>query len=319
VPRPYQNSSSKALPLEGEGWEGVSGVGGLPSEAEPPHPNPLPPGERELGGAEKRSGNDLADLQGWMLDSIVSGSAPREAVRARIAGDARLGAEGRFAIYAGGYRSRLVETMREDYPALRLLVGDTVFDLFAAGYIAARPPRHFSLYDYGAGFADHLDATRPKEGGGPLGALPAEVARLERARSEVQRAEGLERRMNPPLMADAAMLPGLRLKLPDSVRLLRLGYDLLPLIDAADRVGKAVVPEPRESLIAVARSNYRVRVHALEPWHLAWLEAVGAKGAEVHEAAATAARASGRDGGALLADLVFWLPTAASLGLVTTA
>jgi hypothetical protein len=254
-----------------------------------------------------------------MLDSIVSGSATREAVHARIAGDARLGPEGRFAIYAGGYRSRLTETLRDDYPALRLLVGDTVFDLFAAGYIAARTPRHFSLYDYGVGFADHLEATRPKAGGGPLAALPAAVARLERARSEVQRAEGVERSAGPLLMADAAMLPGLRLRLPDSVRLLRLGFDLLPLIEAADQGGKAVVPEQRESLIAVARSLYRVRLHRLEPWHHAWLEAVGAEGAEVHEAAAAAARASGRDGGALLADLVLWLPAAASLGLVTAA
>jgi hypothetical protein len=252
-----------------------------------------------------------------MLEAIVAGSAASEAVRARIVGDARLGPEGRFAIYAGGYRSRLTETLRDEYPALRLLVGDTVFDLFAKSYIAARAPRHFSLYDYGAGFADHLEATRPKEGGGPLAALPAAVARLERARAEVQRAEGLERGPGLPLMADCALLPGLRLKLPDSVRLLRLGFDLLPLVEAADQGGKAVVPEPRESLIAVARSLYRVRLHRLEPWHLAWLEAIGAEGAEVHEAAAAAARSSGRDGGAVLADLVLWLPAAASLGLVT--
>jgi hypothetical protein len=269
--------------------------------------------------AGEQSDQTLAELQSWMLDSIVSGAATREAVRARIAGDARLGPEGRFAIYAGGYRSRLIETMRDDFPALRLLVGDTVFELFATGYIAARPPRHFSLYDYGADFADHLEATRPEQGGGPLAALPAAVARLERARSEAQRAEGTERNSGPPLMADAAMLPGLRLKLPDSVRLLRLGFDLLPLIEAADRGGKAVVPEPGESTIAVARSRYRVRLHGLEPWHLAWLEALGPGGGEVHEAAATAARASGRDGGALLADLVLWLPAAASAGLVTAA
>ena len=91
----------------------------------------------------------------------------------------RLGPQGRFAIYAGGYRSRLLETLRDDFPALRRLVGETVFDLFAHGYIAARPSRHFSLYDYGAGFADHLEATRPEAGGGPLAALPAAVARLE--------------------------------------------------------------------------------------------------------------------------------------------
>ncbi len=261
----------------------------------------------------------LADLQKWMLDGIVAGSAEGEAVRARIAGDGKLGPEGRLAIYAGGYRSRLLETLRDDYPALRQLVGDTVFDLFAQGYIAARPPRHFSLYDYGAGFAGHLEATRPSEGGGPLAAVPAAVARLERARAEVQRAEGVERLAGPVLMADAAMLPGLKLKLPDSVRLLRLDFDLLPLVEGRERGEKAVVPERKETLIAVARSGYRVRQHRLEPWQHAWLEALGPGGAEVHGAARTAARASMREGGALLADLVLWLPVAAASGLVVPA
>jgi hypothetical protein len=258
----------------------------------------------------------LAELQGWMLGGILAGTA--ENVRARIAGDDRLDAEGRFAIYAGGYRSRLAETLRDDHPALRLLVGETVFDLFAQSYIEARPPRHFSLYDYGAGFADHLEATRPEDGG-PLAALPAAVARLERARAEAGRAEGIERDGRAPLLADAAMLPGLRLRVPDSVRLLRLDFDLLPLIAASESGGEAAVPEACECGIAVARSRYRVRQHRLAPWQHAWLEELGPDGAAVHEAAAAAARRSGRDGGALLADLVLWLPAAAAAGLVAAA
>ncbi|HEX8621794.1 MAG TPA: DNA-binding domain-containing protein [Allosphingosinicella sp.] len=260
----------------------------------------------------------LADLQEWMLGAIVAGTAEPETVRGRIEGNDRLGPEGRFAIYAGGYRSRLIESLQNEYPALRLLVGDTVFELFARGYIAANPPRHFSLYDYGARFADHLEATRPA-GGGPFAGLPAAVARLERARAEVQRAEGIERRDRSWLTAEAALLPGLRLRLPDSVRLLGLDFDLLPLIEASEDGGGAVVPEPGESLIAVVRSGYRVRQLPLEPWRHAWLEALGADGADVYGAAAAAASSSGREAGALLADLTLWLPVATSLGLVTKA
>lgn len=260
----------------------------------------------------------LADLQGWMLGAIVAGSAEPEAVRSRIAGNGRLGPEGRFAIYAGGYRSRLLESLQGEFPALRLLVGDTVFELFARGYIAANPPRHFSLYDYGARFADHLEATRPADGG-PLAGLPAAVARLERARAEVQRAEGIERRNRSWPPAEAALLPGLKLKLPDSVRLLRLDFDLLPLIEASEKGGEAVVPEIGESLIAVARSGYRVRQHRLEPWRHAWLESLGTDGADVYGAAAAAAERSGREAGALIADLVLWLPAAAAAGLVMPA
>jgi hypothetical protein len=258
----------------------------------------------------------LAELQVWMLDGILAGGA--DGIPQRIEGDARLDPKARFAIYAGGYRTRLRETLRDDFPALRLLVGETVFDLFAQAYIEARPPRHFSLYDYGAGFPDHLEATRPADGG-PLAALPAEVARLERARAEVQRAEGLERLRPTTLTADSAITPGLKLKLPDSVRLLRLEFDLAPLIEASGRGEKAAVPEARPTLIAVARSGYRVRQHALEPWQYALLERVGAEGANVHVAAAAAARACGRDGGALLADLMLWLPFAAASGLVVAS
>lgn len=260
----------------------------------------------------------LAELQRWMLGAIVAGGAQPESVRCLIAGNNRLGPEGRLAIYAGGYRSRLLESLQNEYPALRLLVGETVFELFARGYIAAYPPSHFSLYDYGARFAGHLEATRPADGG-PLAGLPAAVATLERARADVQRAEGVERDDRSWQPSEAALLPGLRLRLPDSVRLLRLDFDLLPLIEASETGGAAVVPEPGECLIAVARSRYRVRQLRLEVWRHAWLEALGPDGADVYGAAAVAAARSGRDCGALLADLALWLPVAGSLGLVARA
>jgi hypothetical protein len=260
----------------------------------------------------------LAELQRWMLGGLVAAPPAAEEVRARIAGGGRLEPEARLAIYRGGYRSRLLDTLREDYPALRLLVGETVFDLFAQGYVAAHRPRHFSLYEYGAGFAGHLEATRP-EGGGPLAALPAALARLERARAEAQRAEGVERLPASPAPAGAAFVPGLRMRLPGSVRLLRLEFDLLPLIEACESGGGAVVPEAGQCLIAVARNGYRVRQHRLEPWQYCWLEALGAEGAEAYAAAARAARLSGRDCGALLADLILWLPAAEALGLAAPA
>lgn len=262
---------------------------------------------------------ELARVQQWMQQRIFAGGAASEFAEAIVAGDARLAPADRIGIYAGGYRGRLVDCLRGEYPSLRRFAGDTVFDLFAQSYIAAHPPTARSLYGFGAGFALYLEATRPRPGGDPLAALPAQVARLERARGEVQRAEGVERRAGRPPSAGAAMLPGLRLKLPDSVRLLRLDFDLLPLIEACDRDEKAAVPERRETLIAVARSHYRVRLHALEPWRHAWLTALGFEGEEVHIAAAAAARASGREGGALLADLVLWIPTASAAGLVIAA
>jgi hypothetical protein len=262
----------------------------------------------------------LPALQLWLQEAILGGGAPEPADRI-VAGDARLPAAERVAIYARAYRARLLDCLRGEYPALRLLVGDTVFDLFAEGYLAACPPMHFSLYELGARFAAHLDATRPPEesGTGAPTALPAALARLERARAEVQRARGVEGNSAPLASGDAALLPGMRLRLPDSVRLMRLDFDFLPLIEAADSGGGAIVPEARPASIAVTRSRYRVKLLELEPWRYSWLEALASGVEEVQSAAAAAARTSGRDGGALLADLALWIPAAATLGLVVPA
>ena len=91
-------------------------------------------------------------------------------MRARIDGDERLGPEGRFAIYAGGYRSRLSETLREDYPALRLLVGDTVFDLFAAWLYRRPPAAPFQPLRLWRPFRRPSRRDPPAADGGPLAA-----------------------------------------------------------------------------------------------------------------------------------------------------
>jgi hypothetical protein len=263
----------------------------------------------------------LPVLQLWLQDAILAGGAAPGPAGRIVAGDERLPAGERIAIYARAYRARLIECLRGEYPALRLLVGDTVFDLFAGGYLAACPPTHFSLHELGARFADHLTATRPpgEEQAGAPTALPAALARLERARAEVQRAKGVEGRAGPLVSGDAALLPGARLRLPDNVRLLRLDFDFLPLIEAAEAGAAAIVPEARPTPTVVTRTGYRLRMLAPEPWRFAWLEALGSGVEDVQAAAAMAARASGRDGGALLADLALWIPAAAALGLVIPA
>jgi len=265
---------------------------------------------------------DLALLQRWMQGAILGRGAPPDA-DAVIVGDAtgqgRLTAAQRLTLYARGYRARLMECLAAEYPCLRALAGEQVFELFAAGYIAARPSTDPSLYSLGAGFADYLEATRPPadDGPGALSALPADFARLDRARAEAQRAVGVERLAGPALSADLLLTPGARLRRPDSVRLLTLGFDPGPVLAAVDHGGPIDPPPPCPTPVAVARSRWRVAVHALPAWRHAWLEALEEEGADVHAAAARAAQASGRETGAVIADLVLWLPMAAGQGLVS--
>lgn len=275
--------------------------------------------------------HELGALQRWM-QSVLTGegawaerlAAARDAhgigVRDAVAGSNRLTPEERLSVYARGYVLRFLECLRAEFPVLHRLVGDQVFDLFAIGYIEMRPSHSYTLYDLGAGFADFLEATRPPGcTPGALEALPASLARLERARAEAHRARGLEDSPDEAMPASVALLltPGACLRTPDTVRLLRLDFDFLPTLAAAANEKRPDMPDARETLVAVSRRHYRVVTQPLTPSRFAWLEALGPDGADVQGAVVRAAEASGQSVGATTADLFLWMPIAAQAGLVT--
>jgi hypothetical protein len=274
---------------------------------------------------------DLGVLQRWMLSAVTTPGGVREGVRVGRerydldVGDAvrssnRLSAESRLDIYARGYLMRLLECLRAEFPILLALVGDQVFEMFATSYVWGRPPRTPSLYDLGAGFAAFLEDTRPLSGPGPgsTEALPASLATLERARAEVWRARGLE---NEPAHhaaeAFTLMISGTSIRLPDSVRLLRLAFDFAEVVAASSRGERPAVPRAAETLYAIARSRYRVRSHVLQPWQFEFLHACAAEHVSLQAASEHAARATARKPDQVWADLLVWLPTAVDAGMVT--
>jgi hypothetical protein len=274
---------------------------------------------------------EFTALLNWMQDALVADHGLSDGLatvcrahgidlNAAVVGSNRLPAGERVAIYARGYVLRLLDCLRQDFPLLRRTVGDQVFDLFALAYIRAQPSRSYTLYDLGAGFAGFLDAARPADGD-PRDRLPADLARLERAQMESQRGRGPERLADPcrELPAPLLLAAGTRLRLPDTVRLLRLGFDLTPLVRAVDQ-GMETLPFPElaDSLIAVGRSRYSVRVHPLDPTRFAWLQALGTAGGDAAAAMVTAARACDRAPGSVAAEISAWLPWAFEAGLVSS-
>ncbi len=267
---------------------------------------------------------ELAGLQAWLQGRVTAGvwDLPEDPAAGPLAGEVVVGSgplppRARLAIYAKSYVLRLAECLRAEFPVLAAMIGDEVFNLFAGAYLGARPSRSPSLYDLGAGFADYLAATRPPGAAGALAALPADLARLERAIAESGRAAGLEHEPPAPPL-DAAMLlfqPEARLRMPGTLRLLALGFDFTGAL-AAHRAGRRPTPPPAATTwVAVARRRYRVRAHVLEPWAFAWLGALQG-GDDLQGATAAAAAATGRPTRELLASLLFWLPTAADAGFV---
>jgi Putative DNA-binding domain len=226
---------------------------------------------------------ELAALQAWMQAAILRGANDDgvRAVRDLVRGDNRLTAETRMEIYATGYRLRLLECLRLDFPVLAALMGPTAFDLLARGYCESVPSTSYTLYDFGADFAAYLDAMRPP-GLAEAAVLPA-LARIERAKAEALRARGIEALADAahPHQAEETAAPFLAQWLgaqaffrPDPVRLLRVPFDFEATLAAHEAGEPPALPYDNPSLLAVGRHRYRADFHSLEPEQFAWLESL---------------------------------------------
>jgi len=94
------------------------------------------------------------DFQGYLL-------ARDERMHPHVVGSAQVSAGERLAIYADGYRLRLLEALDTDYAGLHTLLGDDEFDAMGRAYIAAHPSTHFSLRWYGDRMSEFLRTVEP--------------------------------------------------------------------------------------------------------------------------------------------------------------
>lgn len=274
----------------------------------------------------------LSLLQHWMKTVVTEGGDLDEKLRAaalrhglsaeQVVAERRgLSARERLGVYTAGYVMRLLECMRADFPALRGFVGEAVFDAFAKSYVITRPPRSPSLYHLGADFAQFLDETRPRgerfdaETSAMLD-LPAEIARVERARAEVMRARGTED--SPPAEPPspfAVFGEGLTVEATPCLRLLESKFPLVEFLKSSDRGERPDPPAPRPALVAVGRSDYRVHVAEVTPRQFAFLKACE-RPAPLYEAVSRAALEAGQETPQVLAEVAVWLPAAFELGFL---
>lgn len=93
----------------------------------------------------------LADIQRSFASCLQGGA---DDVAEHILDDERLGSQFRLEIYKSAYRIRLTKCIEGDHPVLCSYLGDELFELLAAGYIASCPSNHPSLRH----FCDRLPA-----------------------------------------------------------------------------------------------------------------------------------------------------------------
>lgn len=71
-------------------------------------------------------------------------------VKSEIKPNDRLSAEERMEIYARQYWFRILESLYDDFPGLRALMGDQEFERFIRGYIEKFPSRSYTLRNFGS-------------------------------------------------------------------------------------------------------------------------------------------------------------------------
>jgi hypothetical protein len=98
-----------------------------------------------------------------------------------VRSDERLPAAVRVGIYAEAYFYRLLEVMKEDYPAILSALGDRDFQSLISDYLAAYPPHRPSVFYAGEFLADFIRGHQIGDGF----PFAADLARLERTLIEV--------------------------------------------------------------------------------------------------------------------------------------
>ncbi len=185
----------------------------------------------------------------------------------------------RLEIYNRQYWRRLLDSLAEDFPGLRAVVGEGAFE----AYLTECPSRSYTLRDLGSRLYGWLESN-PRAAGRYPG-LALDLARLEWAYIEAFDAEAL-REIGPEDLAEPN--PRLRIALQPFVRPLRLSYpadEVRAAADAGRRVPAARIARKGESRIfaAVYRSEGDVSCRRVDAEEFAVLQcfARGGRLAEV--------------------------------------
>jgi hypothetical protein len=94
----------------------------------------------------------LVDLQRTVQSHLLGGGVLPGTLRDAVRGPA----DERWRIYSDAYRLRLVDGLKEAYPAFVRRLGDDTAAALLLDFVNATPSTHRSLRDYGEGLAEHL-------------------------------------------------------------------------------------------------------------------------------------------------------------------
>jgi hypothetical protein len=227
----------------------------------------------------------------------------------------------RLAIYGNAYYARLLECMREEFPATAHCLGEETFNAFAAAYLQKYPSKSYTLCLLGAKFPSFLVETRPeREEGEPEVSWPeflADLALFEWTFNEVFDGPGVE---GKEILDEAKVRavpserwPEARLIPVPCLRLLELRFPVQEYHAEVRAENAPTVPEAAATYLALTRRGYVVRHSALTDQEYRLLSALAA-GRRVGEAIEEVAQTSPADVDGLAVNLHAWFRRWAALG-----
>jgi hypothetical protein len=224
----------------------------------------------------------LDQIQKWMqsvithpegiVQGVKSPEAQREipvapeAVEIVVERSQSLSSLERLQIYGNAYYARLVECLREEFPALFHAMGQDKFDAYAMGYLQSYPSQSYTLAQLGKNLPAFLEEVKPPSADDPQflnWQVFMDVARLERIYAEVFDGPGSEgvsslsteslQRISPD------QWPLVRLVPVPSLRLARFAFPVHEYITRVRREESPSVPGPSETFLAINRREFVVR------------------------------------------------------------
>jgi hypothetical protein len=222
----------------------------------------------------------------------------RRLAEAHITPSARLASVQRLELYHRQYWYRILDSLEEDFPALRAFLGAPLFGTIIEHYVEHTPERSFTLRHSGAHLAAHLEANprlvrddAASMTGGDRAAIAADLARLEYALClAFEAGEG------DPVPAERLETSAVALQ--PHVFLLELNSPALELWRAVER-GEPLAP-PRRSTrrrrhgVVVYREGFILRAERLTRTQYAILQHLEASGSLTSTLEAVAASEHGR-------------------------
>lgn len=215
-----------------------------------------------VGGVEAGMASDearaLIDVAPEQADKVITRSKALSAVE-------------RLDIYHNAYHARLLECLREEFPATLHAVGEETFDQFAISYLQKYPSTSYTLNRLGSSFAQYLRETRPEperdDGKPDWPDFLIDLVTLEQVYSEVFDGPGVEGKelLTAERLQEISPVrwPAARLIPVPCLRLARFRFPIHRYITAVRKEKGPATPRPSEVRLAITRRDFVVRRYEL--------------------------------------------------------